>query len=96
MEVPAHARLQVLFLDIVEYSKKRCRAAAAKAGINRVLTKSSSVPARDRIILDTGDGAAVTFMGDPEDRCSHPWRTRQRGLSPPPGSQPRPGALVKD
>jgi hypothetical protein len=25
------------------------------------------VPARDRIILDTGDGAAVTFMGDPED-----------------------------
>ena len=25
------------------------------------------VPQRDRIILDTGDGAAVTFMGDPED-----------------------------
>ena len=25
------------------------------------------MPARDRIILDTGDGAAVTFMGDPED-----------------------------
>ena len=25
------------------------------------------VAPRDRIILDTGDGAAVTFMGDPED-----------------------------
>ena len=25
------------------------------------------MPQRDRIILDTGDGAAVTFMGDPED-----------------------------
>jgi hypothetical protein len=33
-----------------------------------VLTKAlDHVPPRDRIILDTGDGAAVTFVGDPED-----------------------------
>ena len=25
------------------------------------------VAARDRVVLDTGDGAAVTFLGDPED-----------------------------
>jgi len=59
----------VLFLDIVEYSK---RAVAdqlqLKQAFNQVLGKAlDEVPARDRIILDTGDGAAVTFMGDPED-----------------------------
>src|SRR5205085_9259991 len=35
---------------------------------NQVLSAAlDGVPSRDRIILDTGDGAAVTFMGDPED-----------------------------
>ena len=59
----------VLFLDIVEYSKKPVsEQLQLKQEFNRVLTKSlEQVPARDRIILDTGDGAAVTFMGDPED-----------------------------
>ena len=59
----------VLFLDIVEYSKKPVADQLhLKQAFNQVLAKSlDSVPARDRIILDTGDGAAVTFMGDPED-----------------------------
>src|SRR3989442_3982260 len=59
----------VLFLDIVEYSKKPVAdQLQLKQEFNRLLTKSlEQVPARDRIILDTGDGAAVTFMGDPED-----------------------------
>jgi len=59
----------VLFLDIVEYSKKPVsEQLQLKQEFNRVLTKAlEPVPARDRIILDTGDGAAVTFMGDPED-----------------------------
>src|SRR4051812_13080472 len=59
----------VLFLDIVEYSKKPvAEQLLLKQSFNRVLTKSlDEVPQRDRIILDTGDGAAVTFMGDPED-----------------------------
>ena len=59
----------VLFLDIVEYSKKPVSdQLQLKQEFNRVLTKAlERVPARDRIILDTGDGAAVTFMGDPED-----------------------------
>jgi class 3 adenylate cyclase len=59
----------VLFLDIVEYSK---RAVAdqlqLKQAFNKILADAlDDVPSRDRIILDTGDGAAVTFMGDPED-----------------------------
>jgi class 3 adenylate cyclase len=59
----------VLFLDIVEYSKKPvAEQLQLKQEFNRGLTKAlEQVPARDRIILDTGDGAAVTFMGDPED-----------------------------
>ena len=59
----------VLFLDIVEYSKKPvAEQLHLKQEFNRVLTRAlDHVPPRDRIILDTGDGAAVTFMGDPED-----------------------------
>jgi class 3 adenylate cyclase len=59
----------VLFLDIVEYSKKPvAEQLELKQAFNRGLaTALEQVPQRDRIILDTGDGAAVTFMGDPED-----------------------------
>lgn len=59
----------VLFLDIVEYSKKAVADQLyLKQAFNQVLSKAlEEVPQRDRIILDTGDGAAVTFMGDPED-----------------------------
>jgi len=59
----------VLFLDIVEYSKKPVSdQLQLKQEFNRLLSKAlEQVPSRDRIILDTGDGAAVTFMGDPED-----------------------------
>ena len=70
MESPGRTLVcSVLFLDIVEYSKKPVSdQLQLKQEFNRVLTKSlEQVPARDRIILDTGDGAAVTFMGDPED-----------------------------
>ena len=59
----------VLFLDIVEYTKKPvAEQLELKQAFNRSLsTALEQVPQRDRIILDTGDGAAVTFMGDPED-----------------------------
>src|SRR5690606_26585592 len=59
----------VLFLDIVEYSKKAVAdQIQLKQAFNQVLAKAvEEVAPRDRIILDTGDGAAVTFMGDPED-----------------------------
>ncbi len=59
----------ILFLDIVEYSKKAVAdQLQLKQAFNQVLTAAlEQVAARDRIILDTGDGAAVTFMGDPED-----------------------------
>src|SRR5215210_3592910 len=39
-----------------------------KQRFNASLAKSlKPIPATDRVILDTGDGAAVTFLGNPED-----------------------------
>jgi class 3 adenylate cyclase len=59
----------VLFLDIAEYSKKPvAEQLQLKQAFNQALSHAlEQVASRDRIILDTGDGAAVTFMGDPED-----------------------------
>jgi len=59
----------VLFLDIVEYSARSvAEQIALKERFNAVLTEAiAGVPTDDRIILDTGDGAAVSFLGDPED-----------------------------
>jgi class 3 adenylate cyclase len=59
----------VLFLDIVEYSQRSvAEQIRLKEQFNAVLTDAiSGVATDDRIILDTGDGAAVSFLGDPED-----------------------------
>jgi len=59
----------VLFLDIVEYSRRSvAEQIALKERFNAVLTEAiAGVATDDRIILDTGDGAAVSFLGDPED-----------------------------
>jgi class 3 adenylate cyclase len=59
----------VLFLDIADYSQKPvAEQLQLKQAFNQALgTALEHVAARDRIILDTGDGAAITFMGDPED-----------------------------
>jgi class 3 adenylate cyclase len=90
----------VLFLDIVEYTK---RAVAdqlqLKQAFNQVLAKAlEEVPARDRIILDTGDGAAVTFMGDPEDALFSAMAVRETAGAVPirMGVNLGPVRLVKD
>lgn len=59
----------VLFLDIIEYSKRSVSGQISlKERFNSYLSAAiRSVPVTDRIILDTGDGAAVNFLGDVED-----------------------------
>src|SRR5882672_6070538 len=59
----------VLFIDIVAYSKK---AVAEQYDIKRrfngmVAGALELLKRRDRVIMDTGDGAAIVFLGDPED-----------------------------
>jgi len=59
----------IVFLDIVEYSTKPvAEQLLLKQAFNKLLSSAlENVPARDRVVLDTGDGAAITFLGDPED-----------------------------
>ena len=59
----------VVFIDIVGFSKKPvAEQMRIKGQLNQLLaSKLREVPVKDRIILDTGDGAAVSFLGDPED-----------------------------
>ena len=59
----------VVFLDIAEYSQKPvAEQLQLKQSFNGILASAlDQVPVRDRIILDTGDGAAIAFLGDPED-----------------------------
>jgi class 3 adenylate cyclase len=59
----------VLFIDIVAYSKQTV---AEQYDIKRrfngmVAGALELLKRRDRVIMDTGDGAAIVFLGDPED-----------------------------
>jgi len=59
----------VLFVDIVEYSKKKvAEQLKIKEQFNASISEAiQDVAVNDRIVLDTGDGVAVNFLGDPED-----------------------------
>ncbi|MCW5604322.1 MAG: PEGA domain-containing protein [Burkholderiales bacterium] len=59
----------VVFIDIAGYSKKSvAEQLQIKERLNALLAQAlAGVPAKDRIILDTGDGAAISFLGDPEE-----------------------------
>ena len=58
----------VLFIDIVGYSKKGVAdQVKQKRAFNDMHTAAlEQVLPRDRVVVDTGDGAAITFLGDPE------------------------------
>lgn len=70
----------VVFVDIVEYSKQPdSQQLAVKSRFNEMLGEVvKAVPAANRIILDTGDGAALCFLGDPEDALQAANTLRQR------------------
>lgn len=59
----------VVFIDIIDYSKKPVAdQIAEKECFNALLTEAiKDVAQNDRIIIDTGDGAAIAFMGAPEE-----------------------------
>lgn len=59
----------VVFLDIVEYSKKPVEEQIRlKECFNTLLSDAiRDIAPLDRIMIDTGDGAAIGFLGDPED-----------------------------
>ncbi len=59
----------VVFIDLVGYSKKPVtEQIRLKTSLTSNLSEAiKDIPPNDRIILDTGDGAAISFLGDPED-----------------------------
>jgi class 3 adenylate cyclase len=79
----------VLFLDIVEYSRKPvAEQIRLKDRFNALIAEAiRDVPAGDRIILDTGDGVAVNFLGDPEDALFVAMSLRD-SFAPDPNSPP--------
>jgi hypothetical protein len=58
----------VLFLDIAAYSQHGVSdQIRLKERFNQVLAHSlADLETRDRVVIDTGDGAAIAFLGDPE------------------------------
>lgn len=70
----------VVCLDLVGYSLKPvAQQGAVKAAFNRLLAEAiTGIPVEDRIILDTGDGAAITFLGDPESAFQVALTLRER------------------
>jgi len=58
----------ILFLDIVDYSRRDvAEQVRLKNMFNLVLSSAlGHVEPDERVIVDTGDGAAITFLGDPE------------------------------
>jgi len=58
----------VLFLDLAGYSKFGVTdQIRLKENFNELLsTALADLDARERVVIDTGDGAAVAFLGDPE------------------------------
>jgi class 3 adenylate cyclase len=59
----------VVFIDVVNYTTKSVQQQIAiKSQLNRFINEATkNVAFNDRIIIDTGDGAAICFLGDPED-----------------------------
>jgi class 3 adenylate cyclase len=66
---PGNRIVTVVFVDIVQYSAQPVsQQAQTKARFNGLLTQAlEQTPVGERVVLDTGDGAALCFLGDPED-----------------------------
>ena len=77
----------VVFLDIAEYSKRPvAEQIRLRDRFNTVLAEAiRDVPVNDRIILDTGDGAALSFLGAPEDALFAAMAIRDATAQPAPG-----------
>jgi len=58
----------VVFVDIIQYSRQSLEIQTQwKRRFNQYLAEAvKEGPESDRVILDTGDGAAICFLGDPE------------------------------
>ncbi len=88
----------VVFIDIVGYSERLVtQQVELKTRLNGLVAGVlEHVPVTDRMMLDTGDGAALCFLGDPEDALFAASNLRASTVGhrprarPPDRHQPRP------
>jgi len=75
----------VVFADIVQYSQKLVsQQVTLKARFSAFLAAAlEHTAAADRLVVDTGDGAALCFLGDPEDALFTANSLRSRVLETP-------------
>ena len=87
----------VVFADIVQYAEESVsRQVEMKAAFSVILaTALEHTPAADRVVLDTGDGAALCFLGDPEDALFAANSLRS-GVIEGPEPEARPAATPRD
>ena len=80
----------VLFLDIAEYSRKPVSEQIhLKDQFNALIAEAiRDIAPNDRIILDTGDGVAINFLGDPEDALFVAMSLRE-SFAPRPNEPPK-------
>ncbi len=71
-----------MFVDIIKYSTQHvAQQIVVKEHFNTILrTAIENVADNERIILDTGDGAAICFLGDPEEAFFAAWSVRNAVL----------------
>jgi len=74
----------VAFLDIVDYSKRVGQdQVVMKERFNALISEVvKDIAPNDRVLIDTGDGAALCFMGDPEDALFVVMNLRDRLRTP--------------
>jgi class 3 adenylate cyclase len=77
----------VVFVDIVGYSKKSVveQMATKDRFTARLGEALKDIDVSERIVLDTGDGAAMSFLGDPEDALFVGLSLREIGKGDAPG-----------
>jgi class 3 adenylate cyclase len=74
----------IAFLDIVDYSKRVGQEQLQlKERFNSLISEViKDIAQNDRVLIDTGDGAALCFMGDPEDALFVSMNLRDRLRTP--------------
>jgi class 3 adenylate cyclase len=96
----------VVFIDLVDYSRRPVgEQGTLKRHLNQLVARClAHVAETDRLILDTGDGAALCFFGDPEDALFTATRLRDGIIADPGPAGARlriginlgPGRVVRD
>jgi class 3 adenylate cyclase len=86
----------VVFVDLVGYSKRSVsEQLAIKDRFTALLGDAlKDIAVNDRIVLDTGDGAAMSFLGDPEDALFVGMSLRDTLKSAAPAQLPGVGATA--